>query len=169
MIISNSEEISMSKEIVAVVQAPFQNAFGMLERYMEVCPDDIWKEKSGGWPVWQQIYHALGVLDFFVRSEGEEPIPEPLDPGVVKLAQVSGDLLSRDDMRKLAGQHKARVEAYIARLTDADLARINPGLSARIGRELTHGAVLVMLSSHTLYHLGSCDAALRNHGLKGVF
>jgi hypothetical protein len=159
----------MSREIVMAVQAPFQNAFGLLERFMEVCPDAVWKEKSGGWPVWQQIYHALGVLDFFVRREGEEPVPEPVGPGVRNLSRVSDDLLSKDELRELGSQHKARVEAYIARLTDADLARSNPDFSARIGREMTHGATLAMLASHTLYHLGSCDAALRNHGLEGVF
>ena len=30
-------------------------------------------------------------------------------------------------------------------------------------------ATLVMLASHTDYHIGSCDAALRDHGLPGVF
>ena len=42
-------------------------------------------------------------------------------------------------------------------------------LSAALGFEVSAMWVLVMLASHTQYHLGSCDAALRDHDLPGVF
>ena len=113
----------MSRDIVTAVQAPFLNAFALLERYIDVCPEEIWREKNGGWPVWQQIYHALTALDFFVGQVG----------------------------------------------TPSDLAVREPRLSAVFGSDVPHGAIVGMLASHTLYHVGSCDAALRDHGLKGVF
>ena len=33
----------------------------------------------------------------------------------------------------------------------------------------THAAACAMLTGHVLYHLGTCDAALREEGLKGFF
>lgn len=159
----------MAADIVMAAQAPFQNAFSLLEKYMEVCPDPIWQETSGGWPVWQQIYHTLTTLDFFVGSPDDFPMPTPLNPGVGNLSESCPEPMSKDAMNKLAETCKARVEAYIGKLQDEDLAKPNPGLSARIGSNVPHVATLGMLASHTLYHIGSCDAALRNHGLKGVF
>ena len=72
-------------------------------------------------------------------------------------------------MKAYGAAVKAAVDARVARLTDADLTRIQERVSKKIGRELTYGAIMVMLASHTTYHLGSCDAALRDHGLPGVF
>ena len=158
----------MSRDIVMAVQVPFQNAFALLERYIDVCPDDIWNEKNGGWPVWQQLYHALTAIDFFVGQVGT-PSDWPFDQATGSLTVVSEQHLSREAAKKLAGEAKARADAYVAGLADADLAAREPRLSAVFGSDVTHGAIVGMLVSHTLYHVGSCDAALRDHGLKGVF
>ena len=77
--------------------------------------------------------------------------------------------LGKTALRDYAATVKARVDNWIAGLEDADLARTNVVLSAKLGRETSYAATLVMLASHTDYHIGSCDAALRNHGLPGVF
>ena len=78
-------------------------------------------------------------------------------------------MVSKEAMKAYGAAVKAAVDARVARLTDADLTRIQERVSKKIGRELTYGAIMVMLASHTTYHLGSCDAALRDHGLPGVF
>lgn len=158
----------MSRNIVMAVQAPFQNAFGLLERYIDVCPEEIWKEKNGGWPVWQQIYHALTAIDFFVGQVGT-PSEWPFDQATGSLGTVSEQHLSRGEAKKLAAEAKARADLYLSGLNDANLAEREPRLSAVFGSDVFHGAIVGMLASHTLYHVGSCDAALRDHGLKGVF
>ena len=159
----------MNNAIVLSMQASFQHAYNLLEKFVGICPDEIWTEKSGGWPVWQQVLHTLTALDFFVRKNGEEAVPVPRDPGVASLAAVGDVTLPKNEMLKLATVYKARVYAYIADLTDADLSKPHSALSARFNRETLHCACLNLLAGHTLYHLGSCDAALRNHGLQGVF
>ncbi|MDR2055060.1 MAG: DinB family protein [Desulfovibrio sp.] len=159
----------MSREIVQAAQGPFERAYSLLTEYMDVCPDDIWAEKNGGWPVWQQIAHAVWVLDLFVCGDGETLPPAPLDEDVARFKAQGGEVVGRAAVKEYAAAVKSRVDAWFARLTDADLGRTNAALSKKIGRELTHIATVIMLASHTSYHLGSCDAALRDHGLAGVF
>ena len=115
----------MSRDIVTAVQAPFLNAFALLERYIDVCPEEIWREKNGGWPVWQQIYHALTALDFFVGQVGT-PSDWPFDQATGSLNVVSEQYLTKEAAKKLATEAKARVDIYLAGLSDADLAA-SPG------------------------------------------
>lgn len=136
---------------------------------MDVCPDEIWVEKNGGWPVWQQLAHTIMVLDFFVLGENEQLLPVPCDMDALMLRTQDVPALGKTALRDYAATVKARVDNWIAGLEDADLARTNVVLSAKLGRETSYAATLVMLASHTDYHIGSCDAALRNHGLPGVF
>ena len=158
----------MSRTIVMATQMPFQSAFALLERFIDICPEDIWQEKNGGWPVWQQVYHALTVMDFFVGDVGT-PSQWPFDEATGQLACVSEQNLSKADASRLAAEAKARVEVYLAARTDEELAQPEPRLTAIFGADMPHAAIIGMLASHTLYHVGSCDAALRDHGLPGVF
>lgn len=159
----------MSNSIVMAAQGPFQNAYGLLSKFIDECPEEIWKEKNGGWPVWQQVVHCLSALGFFADKAGDEPIPTPCAPEVGRLLTQGTTPVTKAEVKAYAEKCKARADAYIASLTDADLAATNEALTARIGFPVPHAATLGMLASHTLYHLGSCDAALRDHGIPGVF
>jgi hypothetical protein len=159
----------MPREIVQAAQEPFERSYSRLMEYMDVCPEDIWAEKNGGWPVWQQIAHICWVLDFFVCCDGESMLPAPFDTDVARFKAQGGTVVGKAAIKKYAAAVKFRVDAWLARLTDADLSGTNAALSKKIGRDLSHVATVVMLVSHANYHLGSCDAALRDHGLAGVF
>ena len=164
----------MSQAIIAGQKAAFEHAYGLVTQFIEVCPDDIWTKKFGGWPVWQQVYHALGTCQFFTLQDGETPEQALYPPEVGSLQSTPDVPPAKKDMLAYAARMKAKADAYIHALKDADLPGINQGLTARVKafgmpREFSHSQTLVMLSGHALYHLGSCDAALREHGLKGVF
>lgn len=160
----------MSRNIVAALEEPYQRSWGLLSRFMDVCPDDIWMETNGGWPVWQQAAHAIAVLNFFILEKDDETfLPAPAEIGVLMLREQGKTVVSREAMQTYGNSVKAAVDARLAALADADLARVQERVSKKIGRELTYAAIMVMLASHTAYHLGSCDAALRDHGLPGVF
>lgn len=158
----------MSREIVLATQGPFLHAWGLLTSYIETCPENIWKEKNGGWPVWQQIAHAVMTLDFFVRGT-EDLLPAPCDVDTAMLKVQGSAVVGKQAMQAYAAAVKERVDAWIARLTDADLPKLDTALTQKLGWDIPKAAVLAMLALHTSYHLGSCDAALRDHGLPGVF
>ena len=159
----------MSREIVTALEGPYQRAWDLLAQFMDVCPDAIWAETNGGWPVWQQVAHAVAVLNFFILEGEDAFLPAPAELGVLMLKEQGQQLITKDAMKAYGAKVKAAVDARIALLADADLTRLQERVSKKIGRDLSYAALLVMLASHTNYHVGSCDAALRDHGLPGVF
>ena len=160
----------MSRAIVAELENPYQRAWSLMCQFMDVCPDEIWAETNGGWPVWQQVAHTVAVLNFFILENDDDTfVPAPAELGVLMLKEQGQQVVSKEAMKAYGATVKAAVDARVARLTDADLTGIQQRVSKKIGRDLSYGAVVVMLASHTTYHLGSCDAALRDHGLPGVF
>jgi len=164
-----SQGDTMSRAIVENQRGSFDFAFSLLQQYMEVCPDEIWNKKFGGWPVWQQVYHALNAVDFFIAAPGAEPV-KGLVPAEVGSLKVQGEKpVSRDEMKEFAKLVKSAADGYMNALNDADMTKISEGATARMGRETRHATVMALMIGHILYHLGSCDAALREQGLKGVF
>jgi uncharacterized damage-inducible protein DinB len=143
-------------------------AFSLLSKFIQVCPQDIWALRFGRWPVAQQLYHALTAIDFFIRPPQAEAMKNPF-PEAGSLDSVTARIPDKAQTGEFLALIKAAAETYIDSLSDDCLAQEAPGASSRMGREVTHANVLVLLSAHSLYHLGSCDAALRQHGLDGVF
>lgn len=160
----------MSKEIVQSQQGSFDFTLSLVDQFLDICPENIWVETFGGWPVWQQLYHALSAIDFFVMGDTEAPTPGLFeDPTVAHFNPAPGTPPTRMEMKEYAATMKKKADAYFARIKDSDLAKKNLGLSVRTNMEWDNARTVIMLSGHILYHLGSCDAALRQHGLKGVF
>lgn len=159
----------MSQAIVAIQRGSFDFAFSLMGQFIDVCPDEIWTKKFGGWPVWQQVYHALNAVDFFIAEPGAEPAKRLAAPEVGSLLAQGETPVSRDAMKQFAAQVKSAADGYMSALTDADMACVADGATKRMGRETLHATVMALMIGHILYHLGSCDAALREHGLTGVF
>jgi len=81
---------------------------------------------------------------------------------------------AKQDVLEYGARMKAKADSYLNDLRDADLSSLNQALTARMKahgktHDFSHSQTLALLSGHILYHLGSCDAALRERGLKGVF
>ncbi|MDR0238707.1 MAG: DinB family protein [Deltaproteobacteria bacterium] len=162
----------MSQALIAGPRTAFEHAYGLMIQFIEVCPEDIWLESFGGWPIWQQVYHALG-LQFLTLQEGETPEPDLCPPEVGSFKRTPDKAPAKKDVLDYAARMKAKADAYINALRGADLSGVNQGLTNRMkdynGGEFSHSLTLSMLSGHLLYHLGACDAALRQRGRKGVF
>ncbi len=159
----------MPRTAVVSLQETFHNSLGMIVQCIDVCPEHLWLKQFGGWPVWQHIYHALSAVDFFVMQEGDSPTQALFSHAVSSLSEVSSGTPTREELKKTATEVKGAADRYFAGLTDASLKEKNEGLSSRMPQPATHASTAAMLTAHTLYHLGSCDAALREHGLRGVF
>ena len=157
------------REIVKAIEAPFRQTWQLVNKYLDVCPDSVWESKNGGYPVWQQMLHAIWVLDFFICSEGEIQLLAPSDIDTLLFKKQGEGLVSKKEVQEYAQKIIARVDSWIAKLTDEDLSRKNDSLSGKIGKEMTIASTLVAMTAHTQYHLGSCDSALRDNGIEGVY
>jgi hypothetical protein len=161
----------MANPIKDSLAANVAHAFGLMDEFLKLCPEDIWAQRFGGWPLWRQFFHSFSAADFFIRPENAAEAPSPFgaDAGNLHIKDCAAPTPSKEDMLQYMEPAQKRVNDYLAGLDDATLGQINKGLSARMGRECTHAFTVALLVSHTLYHLGSCDAALRESGRPGVF
>lgn len=159
----------MSRVLVQSLEGNVLHAFALAEEFLRVCPENIRDKKFGGWPVWQQLFHPFASIDFFVRPEGAAEEAGPFAPGVGELKETPAEPAAKLVLEDFISKAQDKVRKYIDSLDDAALGQKNAGLSARMGRDFTHAATLALIASHTMYHLGCCDAALREHGLPGVF
>lgn len=159
----------MAGIIVQSLEGNIRHAFNLLDKFVEVCPEDLWAQKFGGWPVWQQVYHALSALDFFIRPLDAPEEAPPFGEKEAGLDISAAAAAGKAQLKAYAQKMYQQADAYIASLDDAALAQSHTGLAARLGMPSTHADALCLMAAHTLYHLGGCDAALRERGLPGVF
>jgi uncharacterized damage-inducible protein DinB len=159
----------MSKAVVSTMQAGFARTMGMIREFISVCPDTLWGKKFAGWPVWQQLYHGLSAVELFALEEGQTGTAAlaPADVGSLKTQGAAA--LGKQQMLEFATAMEEAANRFCASLDDAKLGEPQKALSAKFGAPMNNAAALGLLNSHTMYHLGCCDAALREHGLKGVF
>lgn len=159
----------MSRVIVDNQRGSFDFVFSLTLQFIDVCPGAIWGKKFGGWPVWQQVYHALNGVGFFIAAPGAELADALTTPEVASLNAQGDKPVTKAAMKKFAAQVKAAADGYMSALTDADMLTKAEGASLRMKRDTLHATVMALMIGHLLYHLGSCDAALRENGMKGVF
>lgn len=158
----------MSKAFVDVLRFGSGHALQLCNKFLEICPEDIWRQKDGGWPVGQQFYHLLLASGKFLAGMGESGVENP-DP---KGGQLSDDRTycpSKDAARKFFNNISLGINKLLDRLDDEELLQKNQQFSQMLGKEVNNAECLNLMVAHMLYHLGSCDAALRNAGLEGAF
>ena len=159
----------MARVITQSLEGNVSYALALLDQFVEACPEELWSKKFGGWPVWQQVYHAVAALDFFIRpldAAGETP---PFGEKEADLDISAASAPGKPQIKTYAQKMSARVDDYVAGLDDALLAQSHAGLADRLAMPATHANALCLIAAHTLYHLGICDTALREQGLPGVF
>lgn len=148
----------------------FDATHGMLLKFIEICPDTVWSKTSGGFPVWQQVFHAFACYDFFVRDDQAAPT-------ALMYAEKEGDVVAfkerpaaptKDEVIQAGEKAKKMVDDFVAKQNDTTLSDKHTGISARLGNEMSNAGMLGFLAAHNLYHLGCCDSALREEGLSGV-
>lgn len=158
----------MSDPIIEGFRAEFDRFFDLLEKQIETCPDDLWTRKAGGFVVWQQFFHSLACILLFAGSE-DVFTSLGYSPQVMMLSGESDKVMSREEMRTLAQKAKQKAHAFFDGQSTATLTEKNEGLSKGLGRDMTNQTAAIALIRHNCYHLGGCDAVLRDNGLPGVY
>ena len=159
----------MSNATVTAQKGNFDFTFSLAIQFIDVCPDAIWQETFGGWPVWQQLYHGIAAINYLILDTGAQGDAGPCPAGETLSAIADCAAPAKADMKAYARAIKTSADAWIGTLNDAALPQKHEGASSRMQHDTSNAGIMVLLTSHLLYHLGACDAALRQHGLKGVF
>lgn len=151
-----------------IFQAGNDRALSLYEKFLAICSSDLWTKKAGGWPLCNQYYHGLNATAHMIGALTGEIIEDP--------CPEAGDLLKPADIKptkEQAARYLQNIRVALARayekMTDSLLLENNAPLSKMLGSDVTNAGVLELMAMHMLYHLGSCDAALRDAGQEGAF
>ncbi|MDR1298572.1 MAG: DinB family protein [Deltaproteobacteria bacterium] len=158
----------MSRDIVDALADSANDSLNLLQKLIEAVPEDLWSAKAGSWPLWQHVAHVVsGVAGFFLPVD-ELPFPAPLTAEIVHFKVAGSGTVDKKVISDYLKASQAKLEAFAATLTDADLARPNEKVLP-LGIKWNLARSLAILSGHALYHLGHGDALLRGRGLPGIF
>jgi uncharacterized damage-inducible protein DinB len=164
------KENSMGKDILNDLSANYAKVNELFEKFIETCPEDIWAGKIGKFPVWQQIYHTYACFDFFLAEKGQTSVLKPLYPQEVRMfSHIPDTPATKEAITNLVKEANLYMEKFFAGLDDQALSNPHEGFSARRQSPCTNAGTINIVIGHMFYHFGQCDAALRDHGLKGLF
>lgn len=156
----------MADSFVKCYQEGLFLAFGNYEKFLAICPDTAWQQKGGGWTLAQQYYHGLMATNMLMASISGKPVANP-NPEAGQLEDKPEVLPDKAEAAQFLANIKAGAAEMFAELNDNDLLRKNEIMSQKFGRDVSNALVLERMASHMLYHLGSCDAELRDRNLPG--
>ena len=156
----------MSDQFVKIYQKGFNFAIERYEKFLAICSDDAWKEKAGGWTLAQQYYHGLLATNMLLSSVSGEEVANP-DPEAGLLEEKPDVVPDKSAAALFLANIKLGAADFFEKIDDATLLQKNEKISKKFGSEIVNAFVLELIPCHLLYHLGSCDAALRNRNLPG--
>ena len=153
----------MTKDTTNIMEQTISRQLALVEADITNCPDNLWDEKCGGDPYWEQLYHTLCGI-YFTLNFPDDPAPTlPLsgDAGRLNGANIS-EPHGKEVVLKFLEDTKKYLSSYFKRLDDSMLY----AEKEFYGQKLPLLAILAMASGHIMYHVGVCDAALREKGAK---
>jgi hypothetical protein len=145
--------------IMTILRRQFDPSFAMLREIIDICPQGLWESVSGGYPFWQQIMHTLMGTQYWLR-ESAELISEP-DFGLGKvpdLGSVPDFILSREQVRNFADEVAISAWKHLDSMNDEKLIR-----ASAVNPKTTYLDNIIGQIRHIQYHVGHCDAILREH------
>jgi uncharacterized damage-inducible protein DinB len=135
--------------------------FDMLENLIDKTPYTIWNEKKGGSVFWQQILHALSSSLYWLRTE-TEGFSEPYADLKVypELENDPEDELTKDQINQLLKEAEELAGNYFDRYDSEQLL-----MESVLVHKISGLDVVFMQIRHLQYHIGHCEAILRESGL----
>ncbi len=158
-------------KIIQCFKDDFDRFWGLMEKQIEVCPDALWNKKGGGYVFWQQVLHSIACAELFALTgvDDKTVLLDKYDREIIFLLKEPDFEVSKATMLEHARLAKAVADKFVTGLSAANLTDTQPRLSKTFGREQTMQNAVMALIRHCNYHLGCCDAVLRENGVKGVY
>lgn len=158
------QENAMEHRFLPHVLEHFYYSYSMLEKHIENCPDALWNEKAGGFVFWQQLLHAITGLKFWTRADNSAFIEPFKDRNVYPEFEKDPEgFVSKAEMTALFSEVRNQVDAFLGNRDDAWLLEENA-----VYRKVKNIDVIQGQIRHLQYHVGHCNAALRERNLKAV-
>ncbi|NLV58060.1 MAG: DinB family protein [Clostridiales bacterium] len=156
----------MKRLITETLRNQFDSTLHMARILVKVCPDSVWALSFNGVPFWQQVFHYVYYLDFWMReSYDESPWRSMIfdDAYTTDLYAESykGLFISRKEMLcylERIGQKTARI---FDSLEDDQLSVPVEGDDPHY----SYADVIVGQIRHVMYNIGYLNGILRQQGM----
>jgi hypothetical protein len=155
--------MALSRQTVSALEVHLGMSLEMLRLVVERCPDDsVWLAGSVDFPLWQQVYHTVFFVDFWLRenyaarSWRTVVFKKEITP---HLGKPSPEHLSRMEMLGFLAAVSEKVKCYFAALDDPRLWQ-----PISLSKEITHADAIIGQIRHVMYHVGNCNRMLKEKG-----
>ncbi len=159
----------MSRNYVERLYGNFNRGQKMMDGFLESCPDELWTQTLGGYPVWLQYYHLMACVESLVMGKDEAPKHQLYDMETLFMSKFPEKAMSKAEVSAYNAKMKEYFAAYMDKMTDELLLQPHEGASLRLKTPMKHIDVIEMLIAHVFYHLGTFDGILRDRKLKGMY
>ena len=156
----------MKRIITEALRNQFDSTFHMARVLVEVCPEKIWATSYNEVPFWQQVFHYVYYIDFWMRdkcddSEWRTMIFDDAYTTDLYADSYEGLLISQDQMLEYLDAIQIKTTLLFDSLYDEKLSISvfdnNP--------QFTYSDVIVGQIRHIMYNIGYLNGILRELGL----
>jgi hypothetical protein len=136
----------------------------MLEKIVEICPDELWNKKVSGFVFWQQLIHTLAGMKGWLREEKPESIPFSEFNGKKIYIEFENEpeiILTKKDIIDCFIEVKEITEKWFSGKDDNWLKSSYKLYNKITNYDMTEGQI-----RHIMYHVGHCEAIFRENGIK---
>jgi hypothetical protein len=145
-------------KLIDILQRQFEATLEMLGRVIDECPDEVWDVQEEPAPIWQQLYHSLIGLDFWIRDPESAFQPQPFHTDEAGMLKGRAEpTITRQQIAAYRDLVFNRCQQVFDHLTPDGLVR-----------DVDAGGVMLTLADHVLdqirhvhHHVGSMHSQLR--------
>lgn len=159
----------MSDPVIEGFKKEFDRFHDILVKQIDACPsEEAWAEKTGRFPYWWHILHALALIEVYALPAGA-PSRQTCCPRDVAFAKAEAEKSpTREEIRSLATVMKELAYEFFASQNLQTLTAPNENMTKTLGRECTNLNALIGMIRHYTYHIGCVDSLLRARGIPGL-
>jgi len=122
----------------------------------------IWNERIGGFIAWQQIFHVLSGLRYWMKDRNGEHEDDYLELRIYpELEKDPEDRLTIDQVLKYKADLNNQIDLYFNKKDDAWLLE-----ESIVDTSKTNLEIILMEIRHIQYHLGCFESYLRDKKIK---
>lgn len=156
----------MQRLITEALRNQFNSTLQMARVLVEVCPEKVWANSYNEVPFWQQVFHCIYFIDFWMRdryddNEWRTMIFDDVYTTDLYADSYDGLFISRDKMREYIGAIHTKTTCIFNNLNDEKLNisvyNSNP--------QYTYTDVILGQIRHIMYNIGYLNGVLRELGL----
>ena len=156
----------MQRLVTEAFRNQFDSTLHMARKLIDVCPDEIWAASFNEVPFWQQVFHYVYFMDFWMReiyddSEWRVKIFDDKYTTDLYADSYAGLFISREIMRAYLDAIQTKTSRVFDNMDDEKLSVPVCGDN----QQYSYADVIVGQIRHVMYNIGYLNGILRGRGL----